>query len=348
MNIERQPLQPLRALWRTAVAAACLAVAAHAAAQGAAQPAAAPAAVFAKVGERVISGEQYEAAFAQAARGKFYHGQPPQNAVALLQREVGQKLVDEILLEAEAKRRKLQPDAAAVQKTIAGYEQRYKDSAQWKANRERVLPGLKAKLEHDNVLEQLTAQVKGAAAPTPEQLRKYYDDHRDKFTSPEQSRVRVILLKVDPSAPKEQWDGAKAEGAAIAKRLRGGADFAELANLHSADESSKRGGDMGFMHRGTLPEVAQTALDALQPGQVTDPVVLLEGVAVFRLDERKTAELRPLEAVGERAKELYLREKGEEAWAALLAKLRRDTPVQLDESRFLPLAASAGDNAPAR
>jgi hypothetical protein len=47
---------------------------------------------------------------------------------------------------------------------------------------------------------------------------------------------------------------------------------------------------------------------------------------------------------------LWIREKGEEAWTALLAKLRRDTPVKLDESRLLPLATAAapGGNAAAR
>ena len=82
---------------------------------------------------------------------------------------------------------------------------------------------LKAKIERDNVMEQLTTQVKNVPAPTPEQLQKYYDDHKDKFTSPEQVHIRLILLKVDPSAPQAQWAGAKEEGAAISKRLRAGA-----------------------------------------------------------------------------------------------------------------------------
>ncbi|HET8748195.1 MAG TPA: peptidylprolyl isomerase [Ramlibacter sp.] len=345
MNIEQQPAVTARRTAHTslrlALAAACMAAACHMAyAQNAP--------VFAKVGESVITSEQYEAAFQQAARGKFYHGNPSEAAIAQLQREVLQKLVDEALLHAEAQRRAIAPDAAAVQKVIAGYDERYKDSAQWKANRGKVLPDLEAKLERDNVMEQLTAQVKNVPAPTPEQLQKYYDDHKDKFTSPEQVHIRLILLKVDPSAPKAQWDGAKEEGAAIAKRLRAGADFAELAHLHSGDDSAKRGGDMGYIHRGMLPEAAEKAIDALQPGGTSDAIVLLEGVAVIRLEARKQPVLNPLAAVRQRAQDLYVRDAGEQAWTALLAKLRRDTPVQLDESRFLPLAANTGDPAPAR
>jgi parvulin-like peptidyl-prolyl isomerase len=331
-----------------APAAAGPAAAAPAAASPAAAQQAAPAAAFAKVGDTVITHQEFDAAFAQASRGKFYHGKPPEGEVARLQRDVGQGLVDDILLTREAKRRKIQPDAAAVQKTLATYEERYKDSAQWKANRAQVLPGLKAKLERDSVMEQLGKQARSVADPTPAQLEQYYLSHKDKFTSPEQVHLQVILLKVDPSSPQSKWDAALEEAKKIAARLKGGSDFAELAKLHSGDPSADKGGDMGYVHHGMLPEAAQKAVDKLKPGEFTaEPVPLLEGIAVFRLQQRKVPALNPLDVVRERAKDLYLRDKGEEAWTALLVKLRKENPAKIDESRFLPLA-KAGESTPAR
>ena len=97
-----------------------------------------------------------------------------------------------------------------------------------------------------------------------------------------------------------------------------------------------------------LPEPAEKAIDTLKPGETSDAIVLLEGVAVIRLEARKVPVLNSLDRVRERAQDLYLRDRGEQAWTALLDQLRRDTPVKLDESRFLPLAAKSGDNAPAR
>jgi parvulin-like peptidyl-prolyl isomerase len=320
-------------------------------AQAAAKPLAAPAdaasaktaaaAPFAKVGDAVITHQEFDVAFAQAARGKFYHGKPPENAVAMLQREVAQSLVDEILLAKEANRRNVQPDHAAIKQTLDGYEERYRNSEQWKNNRERLLPGLKAKLERDSTLDQLGKQVKNVGNPTEHQLEQYWEAHKDKFTAPEQVHLNMILLKVDPSSPQAQWDGARDEGAAIVKRLRSGADFKQLAHLHSGDASAQKGGDMGYVHSGMLPEPAQKAVDKLKPGEISDAVVLLEGVAVFRLEERRVSKLNPLEAVRDRARDLWVRDTGEETWAALLAKLRLETPAKLDESRFLPLAAAA-------
>jgi parvulin-like peptidyl-prolyl isomerase len=331
-----------------AAAAPAGANAAPAAAGPAAAHQAAPTGPFAKVGDAVITFQEYDAAFAQAARGKFYHGKPPEAEIAKLQRDVGQTLVDDILLAREAKRRRIQPDAAAVQKTLSDYEARYKDSAQWKANRAQVLPGLKAKLERDNVMEQLDKQVKNVAAPTAAQLEQYYLSHKDKFTSPEQVHIQMILLKVDPSSPQGKWDAAQEEAKKIAARLKGGHDFGELAKLHSGDPSAAQGGDMGYVHHGMLPEAAQKAVDQLKPGQHTpEPVPLLEGFALIKLQQRKAPVLNKLDTVRERARDLYLREKGEEAWTALLARLRKDTPVKFDESRFLPLAKASGGT-PAR
>lgn len=337
----------LLAAFHAAAAPAGANAAPAAAGPAAAQPAA-PSAPFAKIGETVITHQEYDAAFAQASRGKFYHGKPPEAEIARLQRDVGQGLVDDILLSREAKRRKIQPDAAAVQKQLTTYEERYKDSAQWKANRSQILPGLKAKLERDSVMEQLTKQARAVADPTPAQLEQYYQAHKDKFTSPEQVHLQVILLKVDPSSPQSKWDAAMEEAKRITARVKGGADFGDLARLHSGEPSADKGGDMGYVHHGMLPEPAQKAVDKLKPGEVTaEPVPLLEGVAVFRLQQRKAPVLNKLDVVRERAKDLYVRDKGEEAWNALLAKLRKDNPVKLDESRFLPLA-KAGGSAPAR
>ncbi|WP_299785709.1 peptidylprolyl isomerase [Ramlibacter sp.] len=327
-----------------AAAATAAPVAAQAPAPASARSNAAP---FAKVGETVITHQDFDAAFAQAARSKFYHGKPPQADIAKLQREVGQSLVDDLLLAREARRRKIAPDAGAVHKVIAGYDERYKDSAQWKLDRPQVVPGLVAKLERDSIIEQLATQVKAVSEPTTAQIEQYYQAHKDKFTSPEQVHLQMILLKVDPSSPQAQWDGARQEAAAIVGRLKKGASFAELAKVHSSDPSAERGGDLGYLHQGMLPEPAQQAVDRMKPGETSEPVAVLEGVAVLRLLERKLPVLNPLAGVRDRARDLYLRGKGDEAWNALLATLRRDNPVTLDESRLLPLA-KADDGAAAR
>jgi len=294
--------------------------------------------VFARVGDAVISQKDYDDAFAVAARSKFYHGKPPEAEVAKLQREVGDSLVNDALLLREARRRKLQPDQAAVKKQIDAYEARYAKSEMWQKNKATLLPPLKKKLEEASMLDQLQATVRKVSAPSAAQVQAYYNQHMDKFTEPEQVRVSLILLKVDPSSPQAKWNAALEEGTAIVRRLRGGADFTQLAKVHSGDKSAGKGGDLGYLHQGMLPDPAQAAVDKLQPGGISDAIPMLEGVAVLRLEDRKPAKLNPLSAVQERAHDLLVRDLGDQAWSGLLARLRKDTPAKIDESRFLPLA----------
>jgi parvulin-like peptidyl-prolyl isomerase len=89
-----------------------------------------------------------------------------------------------------------------------------------------------------------------------------------------------------------------------------------------------------------LPDDAQKALDAATPGAIVGPVVLLEGVAVLRLDERRVARLQSYAESRARARDLLQRELAEQAWTGLIAQLRRDNPAIVEESVYAPASSS--------
>lgn len=295
---------------------------------------------FAKVGKVVISQREYDAAYASASSARFYHGKPPDAEIAVMQREVADKLITNVLLLNEAKRLKLKPDLAEVKEKLEKYEQRNAANQQWQKVRVRALPFLTRQLQEESMRNKLEQRARKVPSPNEKQLRAYYTAHPDKFTEPEQLRVSVILLRVDPSAP--DFDTARKKGEELVKQLRAGADFAELANLHSGDaETADQGGDMGYLHGGMLAGVAQESVNKLKPGEISDPVGMMEGMAIFKLTDRKEAKLNSFEAVKQRASALYLTDEGERAWNALIAKLKKKTPIQVNESHYLPLPAPA-------
>lgn len=294
--------------------------------------------VFAKVGDTVITRQDYDTAFAVAVRNKFYHGRPPEAEVAALQREVGDKLVAHVLLLGEAKRRGLEPDGAAVTQRLEQHEQRNRDNPQWQQARTQWLPVLTARLQEESMLGKLESAVRDVPLPDEKQLREYYTAHPEKFTEPEQLRISIILLRVDPSSPQDAWNKAYDLAKSLVDQLRAGADFAALAREHSGDASSaEQGGDMGYLHGGMLPDAAQDAVDKLKPGETSDPVRLLEGIIVIRPTDRKPPKLGDFEVVRERARDLWLKEESERAWKSLIAQLKEKASIQMDESSFLPL-----------
>jgi parvulin-like peptidyl-prolyl isomerase len=312
---------------------------------GAAQPAP-PAgagervAVFARVGETQISATEFQRALAVAMRKKYYHAKPPEAELAKFQREVGDEVVNRVLLLAEARRRGVQPDRARIDATVAGYDAQYKGSANWSANREKMLAAVVPQLESESLLERLDKIVRTTPDPTEAELRAYYERHRDRFVEPEQVKLSVILLKVDPSSRQAVWNGAHEEGRRLHKRLQGGADFAELAQSHSGDRSASQGGQMDYTHRGMLPETVHEVVDKLKPGQLSEPVQMLEGVAILRLDDRRPARQRAFDQARERAAELWRRDEGQARWTRLVADLRRGVRIQVDESHYTPMPAT--------
>ncbi len=292
--------------------------------------------VFAKVGDIVITWRDYNNAYSSVSRNRFYHGKPPEAEVAALQREIGDKLVTDALLLNEAKRIKLKPDAEAVKQKVDAYDQQNSSSEEWKNVRDRAIPVITKRYENENVLKRLEEQTRKVPAPSDKQLRAYYESNPEKFTEPEQLRVSVILLSVDPGIGDFDTQRKKAEE--FIKQLNDGADFAEMAKKYSGDlETVNNGGDMGYLHGGMLSEMSQQAVDKLKPGEISDPVGLMEGIGIFKLTDRKPAKLNSYNEVKERARELYMADEGDRAWKSLIAQLKKKMPVKVDESQYLPL-----------
>ncbi|MEO5349326.1 MAG: peptidylprolyl isomerase [Magnetococcus sp. YQC-3] len=293
---------------------------------------------FAVVGDEIITGDAFRAAVAQGARQKFYHGAIPEGGMARFQREVGQSLVDRLLLLQEASKRGIKPDAEEVAKVIAGYEKRYASAPRWQAEREKMLPGLTRELEAQSQLKQLELQVRTLPEPTIEVVQAYYDAHPDKFTEPVNQRLSLILLKVASSAGGDAWKEAQAEAVRLVEKLRGGADFAELARIHSGDLSASAGGVMDNTHAGTLSPEVEQLLEKMQPGEISDPILVLEGVAIFRLEGRTAPTKVSFDRARERAQGLLMREQSESAWEAFKQQLRQQSQVLVHEAEYyLPL-----------
>ncbi|MBF0142279.1 MAG: peptidylprolyl isomerase [Magnetococcales bacterium] len=292
---------------------------------------------FAKVGDDVISGPVFLQTVNQAMRQKFYHGRVPLAELAAFQRQVGEQIVDQILMVHEARRLGVQPDSEEIRKTLEKIEEKGKTSPTWQKDRETLMPEITRELAAKSLVRELEKRIRGQFDPSTAEVRAYYDQHPEKFTAPMDQKLSLILLKVDPSAGGEAWETAKVEAAALVARLREGADFAELAKQYSGDESAANGGRLKFAHKGSLAPQAEEVIAKLSPGEITDPVVVLEGVALFRLEKRVPPELLEFSDVEKRARGLLLRELADKAWQDFKQGLRTKTPTWINEKYYLPM-----------
>lgn len=288
--------------------------------------------VIATVNAQPITQKEFQQAFAVYMRKTYFHRKVPEGEVAGSLELVKNLMIDRILLLSEAKRRSLQADEQAIAGMIAQYDARYAGSERWKENRETMLVGVTKQLREQSLLEQMEKIARLVPDPTEKQLREYYLTHANLFIEPEKLKMRTILLKVDPAASKEVWQAARDEAQRILNNIRAGANFDEMARLHSNDASAEKGGDMGYLHKGMIPESVQAKIEEFKLGELTPPITLLEGIAIFRLDDRIESKLHAFEDVVARTKDLMRRELSDLAWESFLKDLRKGAEIKLTQT----------------
>lgn len=286
-------------------------------------------AVFATVGDTVITRLEFEQVYQRASRQKFYHGKPSEKEQETFRRKTAEELIDRTLLLQEARRRGIEPDEAKISTTLESYRKRYANSPRWQRDGSNMLAAVESKLREDLLLEGLKTQLMQHNQPSDAELKEFYQRNLDKFTEPATQRISVILLKVDPSSPREVWENARSEVQKLIARINKGEKFSVLAKEYSADHTAQKGGDMGYLHKGMLGQAAENAIDQLSVGEVSKPVRVLEGMAIFRLEDRKKPQIRSLADVKDRATALWQREKNEAGWQALKQQLRESTDIKI-------------------
>jgi hypothetical protein len=320
--------------------AALLALAPPAAAEEASAPTAAPAPaeqVFATVNGKPITAQEFKARYNAVIRQRYYHGAPPERQAEAVRQEIADLLIERILLVEEAERRGFQPDMARVEQTAAAADKRYAEEPGWEQRRGELLPKLKEQIAKQSLYEQIEKAVRDVPPPAVAEVRSFYDQKPELFTEPEKLYMSTIVLSVDPSSPKEAWAKAREEMQKIIQRIKDGADFAEMARQYSQDKSAANGGNMGYVHSGMLAEHLQAKMDKFQIGDMTDPTSVLEGVAIYRLDDRVPSKLMEFAEVEQRARDLLQRERVEQAWKDTIARLRAAAKIEI----LLPLGGGA-------
>jgi len=192
-------------------------------------------------------------------------------------------------------------------------------------------------------------------APKEEEIRKYYEDYRDYFVSKqEEVRLREIVFsyKLGEGATKRDYylamKKAKARADEAYAKLKEGADFVALVKQHSNSESAKKDGDLGFLNPRQWSADLADKLATVKVGDFTQPIEARETYTIFRLEERKPAELVPLnEPRKQYIHEVLLNQQRRKLSALIVIKLaevyRKDMPVEEIRKIVERVVAEAGE-----
>jgi peptidyl-prolyl cis-trans isomerase SurA len=142
----------------------------------------------------------------------------------------------------------------------------------------------------------------------------------------QQTRLRHILVRTNEAVSEAE---ARRKLLELRDRIvSGGADFAELARVHSDDGTATRGGELDWVYPGdTVPEF-ERAYQELKIGEVSPPVRTPFGYHLIQVLERRSSDLSP-ERKRLQARQALRERKADEAYQEWLRQLRDQTYVEL-------------------
>ena len=150
----------------------------------------------------------------------------------------------------------------------------------------------------------LARNVRSQVNVTPEEIQKFYDEHKAQFSEADAVTVRHIFFAIPQGVDGQQAGQILSEKAKRAyTRLQGGESFETVARSMSEGPDASQGGMLGTLKRGEMrPELEQIAF-SLREGQFSQPVQSPYGVHILYVEKRHAGTAVPLETVQEQIKE---------------------------------------------
>jgi peptidyl-prolyl cis-trans isomerase SurA len=168
---------------------------------------------------------------------------------------------------------------------------------------------------------------------TTEELKKYFQEHQEKFRKPENVTISEIFLS---RAGKNEAE-VKARALELVTQLRAGADFSKVAAANSEREvngvrtAPQNGGKVGAFEVPNLREDIANAIKNVRMGGVSDPLRTSDGYQILRVDERVPASTTATFNENQ-VREAITIERGEKQREEYLQSLRNEAYIKISDN----------------
>lgn len=181
----------------------------------------------------------------------------------------------------------------------------------------------------------LKKKVEENASVSDEEMKKFYEENKEKFKSGAQVHASHILMKSEEEARK------------VLKELKDGGNFEELARKHSIDSAAAKGGDLGWFSKGSMVPEFEKVVFGLKEGETSGIVKTQFGYHVIKLTGKRPAGIRTFDEVKEQIKAAILPSKQQEVFQKLKDDIKKDAKVTIKEDVLTGMGGSEGAQKPA-
>ena len=158
--------------------------------------------------------------------------------------------------------------------------------------RGRSYADFRKEIREQFIVEQMqNFHISSAIIVSPADIERYYREHIKDYRLPDQIKLSMIVLDKEKAADPA---GVEALAAEILKKIREGADFAEMANIYSEGSQRSEGGDWGWIEPKVLRAELAKAASLLKAGEIGEVINTPDACYIMRVDKIRIAYVRPL------------------------------------------------------
>ncbi|MBX3236805.1 MAG: peptidyl-prolyl cis-trans isomerase [Nitrospiraceae bacterium] len=169
-------------------------------------------------------------------------------------------------------------------------------------------------------------EVRGVIMVGDTEIKRYYQEHQDRFAYPEEYQLSQILIK---ARNEDEVSIARGRAEALLAALKQGESFDELALRFSDGANASKGGRLGLVRQGELLPAIEQAVAGLPVGGTTGIVETSEGFHIVRVDDKSQRQFRPFDQVKQEIQSLVFQQKTEDQYQTWMADLKNKAFIEI-------------------
>lgn len=187
-------------------------------------------------------------------------------------------------------------------------------------------------VEREKIIVQAMRQshVKEDFVISPTQIQAFYDKNRQEYSTPEQIKLRMIVLRDDETSDTALAAGKAEMAREIRAKLVAGAEFGRMAQMYSEDPTTQAAdGDWGWIDRKTLSEALTAKAFALRAGEISDVIQLGNSYYIMMVEARKNAAVKPITEVRDEIEQNLMQQERMKEFQRWIDTLRQNAYIKI-------------------
>ncbi|MGE7624244.1 foldase protein PrsA [Viridibacillus sp. NPDC096237] len=226
-------------------------------------------------------------------------------------------LITSKVIELEATKQKVTVSDQEIQAELEDLQKSYGGKEAFEAALESNATTLQNAKDNIKTYLTTTKLIEPTIDITEKELKTYFKENKDTFSQEEQVQASHILVE-DEDTAKE-----------VAKKIKNGDDFAELASAYSTDTASASdGGNLNYFGKGVMDESFEKVAFSMKVDKISDPIKTDYGYHIIKVTAKKAGKEATFENSKDDVITALMNEKIDVNYSTWLSSLYEDYDIE--------------------